>query len=594
MIRVLRSLLFFTVYTVLYIMYNGYSFGIFTHSFTIPFINQINDPGMYGGDLMMTMSGKLYSLFFPAMAFISRYADLRFVSFALYFLSMFVTFTGIFKITGRIYNRRAAFLTLLLLFSGMRLYIGGSPLFTDLLVQLNFVIPLFVWGLYFLLRAVDRWPSPLSTVMEDSKRKSARRADYFRSAFILGIAWNFHPMETAYIVFFILIFYIFERKNIELRELILPSAVFLVLAAPLLLTLIGDAGEHMDPQWEEILRTAQWWHIFPFSFPLKTFLAFLIAVAMVVFVPKVNSERRYHGMIIALFTGMMILFFVGTLFTEVLPVSTVIKLQLFRSCKIPLLFAFILFAGYAAEDIGERRNVFLYMLAVLFMMMNFYFQFFAVLLILFIQRKLARDISITAPIIFFAGSLFSLKAPNPLDVGLKLSLLIITAYSTWMLVRVKKTKYLVTVSLLSLLLIISLGTRFAALLKKDIRTTSLNEAQKWLKEHTRPDEYILADPSFDSIRVFSQRSAYVTWWDGSLGIFSKEYAKEWWHRMTLLGIYGQNDLPKFADKINNDMLSRVYAEFKFRYIVVKKDVSLALEEVFSNREIKIYRYEFEF
>ena len=90
-----REVLIAAALTPLYILGRGYSFGIRDHAIHLAYIERAADPGFLPGDPMLDVAVHHPSFFFPALAFLSRFASLECIYFIGYALSVFAMILGL-------------------------------------------------------------------------------------------------------------------------------------------------------------------------------------------------------------------------------------------------------------------------------------------------------------------------------------------------------------------------------------------------------------------------------------------------------------------------------------------------------------------
>ena len=393
------------IYTTLFLLLNGYFFGVYDHSIMLPFIYKFGNPELFPGDLLVSTYKNTYTVYVPLMSILMKYFNAQALFLVLYFTSMFFTFLGIFKITEKLFNSAAGFLSLLLIYSGARFYVGGSPVFTNMLAQYNIALPLVLFGLLYFFK----------------EKKIV--------AFILfGVAFNFHAMLTFYTFVGIGLYYLSMIKKLRFKQDILPILIFIMISLPTLIWILSDMKTGYPQEWVDILSINQSHHVFPFSFPIATFLKFSIVVFIGIFLNKYDFKRNDHRLIVCIYAGMFILFVFGTVFTEMFPVGFFIKGQMFRSCKIPIIFTFIFLAGYIQTQFKSSfKGKFLYVIATLFLLLNMYLAFFLTLLASLISEKINRDLILPVSGFFFIFSVLAIKLNNIFDVGVKLSFVVLSA-----------------------------------------------------------------------------------------------------------------------------------------------------------------------
>src|SRR5688500_17250101 len=72
---------------------NQYTYGVYNHCITIPFIKSVMDPGIYPHDYLVAEKQYFYTYFLTACAFLVQTfkTSLPVMCFVLYFLSLYAT-----------------------------------------------------------------------------------------------------------------------------------------------------------------------------------------------------------------------------------------------------------------------------------------------------------------------------------------------------------------------------------------------------------------------------------------------------------------------------------------------------------------------
>ena len=358
----------------------------------------------------------------------------------------------------------------------------------------------------------------------------------------MGVAFDFHAMATFYLAFFILIYFIWNFKNIDVKKLLFPLIIGIIIALPILFWILRDAGGKYPSEWFKIIKIAQGHHAFPSRFPLNTWLKFGIVIFMGLFFNRYNVKNKEHKIILSIYIGFIILALIGTIFTELIPVSMVVKAQLFRSVKIPILLVFIMFAGFMFNDLKQNKNyIFLYILSVLFILLNFYIALFITLLTLLIMRYIKKDLSLMITIFFTFFSFLAIKFANIFDIGVKFSFIILILVLIWFFVKKIKLKNWAMIFLIGLFLLYAFVPRYLSHLHAMDKFSEKVKLEQWVNKNTKQSDLFFVDPAFYSFRVYSKRSCYVTWGEGTRSFFSVNFALKWWNRVNSLGIFKYSD-----------------------------------------------------
>ena len=131
---------------------HGYKFAESDQSIFIPYILRLNDPNIFPNDIIFDQISSKTSVFYPLIAFLTKFADLQLLFFAGFLLMQIVFFLAIFKLAYAILkNKTIAYLALPLFF--LPKFIGGTATLTfdDFFTYRSVGTTAFIFYLAFLV-----------------------------------------------------------------------------------------------------------------------------------------------------------------------------------------------------------------------------------------------------------------------------------------------------------------------------------------------------------------------------------------------------------------------------------------------------------
>jgi len=164
---------------------------------------------------------------------------------------------------------------------------------------------------------------------------------YLLAFFLMGIAWNFHPMSVIFLLLLFFPYWFFHKKECGSKTLLFCSVAFALPALPILiksfqyLSMTWEYG----PEWITCVKWTAWYTIFPSTWSSNHFfragLYFCLFVMGLYTLPKSEKKRD-----ITLFVGTIgFLCALGTVFAEMFPVPFVMKMSLWRTSWIYIILS---------------------------------------------------------------------------------------------------------------------------------------------------------------------------------------------------------------------------------------------------------------
>ncbi len=359
----------------------------------IPYSEYFLDPTLFSRDIAFFQYN--LNFFFIINAYLSKWFTYETIFFMGYALSSLLLTTGVYYLTKTLFkDKRIAYLAVLLI-------IFAKPALSAMTT---------VWNYYY-------YKDLAMGILLISFTLFLRKK-YLWSSLLLGIASLIHILFSLYFVGFYGLYFLytyFKLSPLE-RKSVLQGAVIvaLFLIAPIYLIVSSEqpASSPQDFQeWISILKLRSFDHFFPSTWITNSvilFLPFFILFIIFLFFLKrdetIFPPSRYKTEMYAFFIFTIILGIIGIIFSEFIPVRTLIIMQLFRP-TIFLTFFAILFSSYlimtAFEHSLEKKSLTHLLLAILLFVSIFYYDFKLLLLTLPVaitllyQRKLQEKISLT-------------------------------------------------------------------------------------------------------------------------------------------------------------------------------------------------------
>ncbi len=226
------------------------------------------------------------------------------------------------------------------------------------------------------------------------------------------------------------------------------------------------------------------------------------------------------------------------------------------------------------------------------------------------DEKTARRISyMTAGLVLacIAGFIFTELIPLPIAFSLYLFrsdvLLRVIGFASCALLLDRMVGSGINPLVIRMLFII---TAFAGLsvciLKDNIRIfipkNELVSVSKCIKENTPISAFIMASPYHKGLRLYSERSVFVSWKSHGL-FFPPNVAKEWFHRMRLLCKMERNIVCQGTpcrkicqenfESLSNERLLDIADSYGIDYLLVNKTRTLPYKKVCEGNQLILYR-----
>lgn len=380
---------------------------------------------------------------------------------------------------------------------------------------------------------------------------------YLPAFIITAVSFYFHLTLTLFVFLIFCILYLLRIKDICLNQTIKTGLIFSIIVIPLGLRILFNPIPPLTSSldlWMSSIKNFQGMHAFPSRFGAFQYIPFFFWVIPFVVsfrflknTEKISEIKRFCGVAAALLL-------LSTLFTEIIPVKTVIKLSLFRGSRfilIPAVFCTIALLFHACNQLREK----IYLKKIIIMGGIFVTAFFIFLNII-IFHPVYREYP------GFVKSYF--EKINTSDNPVKRNLL----YQT-----VKDDRH------------------YAA---------DWVDVQKWCRDNTPYDKLILSPYHLRGFRSYSERGIVFQYRDAQLHVYWEFLFDVITGHTSIIGMPMDdfNDpteyqvaLKKLYKNYTIDEISSLANQFNFSYIVTETDHVLDLPLAYKNSHFSVYLLE---
>ena len=522
--------LFLLFATIFGLMLNGYRYGASDQALYIPMIDRAVNPDLFPNDFLFDEPSGEYNFWVPTMATLARYVSLEWVFFVTYVLTRFGLFWAIYHLALNLFgDRRAAILAVFFVLVPTR--VGGTATATQdtfctlrstaMPFAIAFLIPYFRGGLY-------------------------------AASIICGVAFLIHPITALPLVGLLTLRLAIEGFRKGWQAAAKPLGVFILCTLPLFIRvfLIDHANPsdlslfaRSDPEWLEIIRGRDG-YIFLTNWSQDAFQSItfpLILLIGILYFRRWYARRQAGNDPITQGTGIreidrwafglimicLILFFIGAVFVEWLPLPLVVQLQILRSFYLLINLSEIYFAWILIELIGLVG--------------------FKILHALTQRGNLELFKHVAAGCLIIISCMFALPRLSWINED-----------------EEDKEGNVVT--------------RHIHLPGKVPHNDWIDVGQ-WCKANTPIDATFFVPTNTKGFRTYSQRSSVGDRKDGAPCVFSERYAKEWWSRMTNLAGY---------DTLNEAKFKQLAEKYLASFIITRKGHRLGFPVLYQNDEYIVY------
>ena len=547
----------------------GYRFGDSNQGITVPILKRFMDPSLYRADAMVATGERFPTLFYATLAaLLPGKESIPAAFFALYVFSIAAALAGVYRI-GRWCGGPEAGIVAFLIAIPVRNGIANESLYRVQFSHSHLASALVIWALVLFLEGRRLLPLLMLS---------------------LG-AYN-HVLYSIYVLVPCVLVLLYEAREVGRRRTLLRLAAAILPLLPFLAWTFAHRTP-MTAEWLALLRLRSSHHSFP-SFFGDTLAAgaFLIALGTLT-LSRLPREKR--AVLCWFFVGFALLFVFGTVFTELVPLKSVLQFQPHRCWR----FLMLILYGLAATGVvdGWRAGGLARIAAAVTGLILVNPQLEPLLPVaVFAQAAIGRPPAATWARLVAVGTLVALAGWDGPHLVL--------AWDQYPLDELTKPTVVGAAALAALILIgreadasrrrwIALAAAAAAVFwlgpdayarkRPKWETGSWREVQDWARLHTPKDAIFVTPPQEAGFRVFSERTIVGEWKDGTQQYFDEGFATEWAARMEALGLDGYV-------KMNDRQLAQIARRFGATFVVVPaRRRHPGLEPEYQNNHFAVYR-----
>jgi hypothetical protein len=546
----------------------GYRFGDSNQGITVPILKRFMDPTLYRWDVMVATGERFPTLFYATLAALLPGKDsIPAAFFALYVVSVAAALAGVYRI-GRWCGGPEAGILALLIAIPVRNGIANESLYRVQFSHSHLASAIVIWAMVLFLEGRRLLP-----------------------LLILSLGAYNHLLYSAYVLVPCLLVVLFEAREAGRRRTLILLAAAIVPLLPFLAWTLAHRTP-MTPEWLALLRLRSAHHSFPSYFGESLAAGAFLMTLGTLTLSRLPREKR---LVVALFfTGFALLFVLGTVFTEFVPLKAVLQFQPHRCWR----FLMLILYGLCAAGVvaGWRAGGAARVAAVLTGAILLNPQLEPLLpLAVVAQAAVGRPAPATWARLVAVGTLAVLAgwdmphlelAWEEYPVAQLTSPTVLGAAALAVLVLVGREldprSRRGAAAAAALATVLWLGRDAYDRKRAKWETGSWRDVQDWVRLHTPKDAILLTPPQEAGFRVFSERTIVGEWKDGTQQYFDESFATEWAARMDALG-------PAGYVRLSDPQLTEIARRFGASYVVTPaRRRHPGLEERYQNDHYAVY------
>lgn len=549
-----------SVATGLTLLLRGYAFAVTNHSFYIPIIYKLQQPTLFPNDIMLNV--QLNTFFFPLMALLLNTVSLEILFFGLYVLFTVLYTHSVYLLARTISgSRSAAFLAVLLLVIPKSSFGGADSTATDAFLYNTASIPLCLYAVHFYLRR-----------------------QYVIAFSILGVVFNFHALYPIFLVSVIGIAVALQLcdrtgraddKPIYRDKNFLYGVVVFALATLPLFILRQSSSPDIDDTavWFLVTRARSSFHLFPdmwnfvndFTWPLVLIVAGFLSSMLIA--PRVEGRTNQARVFVCL--GILALAYFGARLSASLVVTAGLNLLLYG--------AVIVFAALAIVRPPVTNRIH-------YTVRTFFFGF-GLLLIAAYLFSAVWPLRTVATLQLFRSTIFLMilciiYIAGMLDHALR------TGTAFWRLIACVWFVFVFYNGEKRLLPAVPP-------IEYPWKTVSNSwvDVQRWARESTSESSSFIVPIDTEGFRIYSLRSIYTDWKDGTFAVFSSSFAREWLQRLREIdgSMLDSAFLANRYNQMTESDFVRLGKKYRQDYVVVRAGHELMFVKVYANPDFAVYK-----
>jgi hypothetical protein len=558
------------------------------------------DPSLFRNSLyVQSVEGKKarLSLMHNLSPSIFRHADLETFAIAQWLICLFFTTVVLFYL-GKILagTDLAGYVTALLFTGKLNDWTLGSPA-----VYINFFHHGLQWALMLNI---------LSLALIFRKK-------YIWACFLMGAAWNFHPMSVLFLQALLFAHWLVHAREYGFKTLLACGAAFVCAALPMLTQSLDYARINWEygPEWLRGVRWTVWYTVFPSTWPAFYFFrAGLYFWLFLMGLSTLPPGRKRSDLM--LFVGVIgILCAAGTIFAELIPVPSIIKMSLWRSSWLYMTLSLPCLA-HLCITIWDRSFLRRFLIIATLILITgcihsipyYYLLLFNIIfMVLLLQSRLEKRCAWLYRhllVIFFVLLSFFLIYQGLFDHGIRAVAIGLVATGAFLLLlsalennlpRLQSRRSFIPIALLFVVFLDggSLWHRGGP----DIYYHGYRKGEKdpwadvqmFAQQNTPKDALFIIPPYLNDFGIYSKRATLGDWAEGSSIIYlDNDYAQQWLERMKDLGWKTIWDAETGYNSLATEAIVAAAKKYNAPYVVTEKPKSFSLPVMYENSEFILY------
>ncbi|VVB67328.1 Uncharacterised protein [uncultured archaeon] len=299
---------FFTISSV---FIHGYYFAYCDQNIYIPIIKKLMDSSLYNGDYFFLQPQGEFTLFpYLISIILNRFYNFEIVFFLIYLIFSFILFLAIAKIAYLLFEEKKIVL-LVLLMACNPIPVAGTliPTYDEYTHPRLIATAIILFSLYFFYQ--DR---------------------YIISSAMAALGFLIHPLLCIGIII-CMNFYIITKRSIQ--TLIKSDFIFFLISSPIIYKFLYMKRESIQSdQIDEYINLIGFkWYLFPlqWDYLFWTDLVIFLSIFLIYYKINISKLNEMDRKSIYLIISSLLLLIAGILFTSLIPIPTIIQLQLGRN-----------------------------------------------------------------------------------------------------------------------------------------------------------------------------------------------------------------------------------------------------------------------
>ncbi len=553
----------------------------------LPILHFAKNPAAFQNDIMYQCTQFLFTLYYIIPGLLAHYLSNDVIIYATLLLQNSLIFICLYWLAQELFDDRltSVLSIIIVVFYGVtRFSLGSDVVFGANLFPGLFAIPLLLLAISFFLE--DR---------------------FLLAGLITGLMFNFHGSHSLFVIVMFSVYFLFNFRSVGLVTIVKSLCLFALGALPLVLIILLSrqpaTGQLPFKEWLIHMYIRRGHHCFPSMFVIKAKLFFTLTMLPIVFSyifnDRLETEKRKKLFYLA--GGVLLLFVIGTVFTELIPVAPIINLTLFRSSRFLVLVGIIIFADYFARVYqGENQAASLAVLLIVFTFFSqnqFILMVPALIYLVFYElnrkfkwlteKKYYHWLILFLLVAVFETGVILLKDLFPVltllqrnPTGLYLALLSMALFFASDSVKVF-LPYKNQFKAVFLILFLVVSVLYVSYPRPPLAyDPSWLEVQRWINLNAPADKLVITPPYKRGFRSYGGRGIILTWFDSDDMAYVPHLGQEIMSRLKDLG-FSYRNLKSASWYTCLRLLQNSYNRFNenyFRYLAGKYDCGLLIVE----------------